>query len=244
MRIDSFKNSLAARALARVEHKAGINAAVGVAYENIWAVAATYTFLSAAGTLYMASSDQLNDPGLAITIEGLDTNWQRQVVTQTLSPVDARIPILVGTTTTTWMRVNKAYVSDATAITGNVSIAREDAGTWVAGAPGTATTTQAYVAATQQESKQTVFSSSSNEEAFIFLLDLINNSADATTFRLSIREFGSTFIVKYTSPVVNNATFVKEWYLPLVVKSRSDVIVEAIATAAADVAVDLEILRN
>jgi len=238
------KNSLAARALARPLHLIGVNAAVSTSYENIWPVAATYTFLAAAGTLYMASSDQTNDPELEITIEGLDANWNRQVVTQALSATDARTPILVGSATTTWIRVNNAYVSDATAITGNVSIAREDAGTWSAGAPGTATNTLAYVSAADQTSKQAVYSCSANEEAYGFVLYMNNNSADATNFRVRVREFGGAFIVAWTSPAVNNTSSTKEFFLPITVRSKADIIVEAIATAASDVDCDLEIIRN
>ncbi len=247
MRIESFKNSLAARALARVQHMQGLNAAVGTSYEYVWPVNAAYGFLGAAATLYIGSSDAL-DTAVTVTVEGLDSNWNFQIVEIALDGTDPQadqVAVVSTGNTETWLRVNRAYVSGGTAAVGNIHIANEVPGTWGAGGvPGTLANTISYISIADQESKQAIYSTSASEQAYAFLLDMTNNTADDTTFRVRIRPFGGVFAIKYESPAVNAATLIKEWFLSINAKPRSDIIVEALATAAADVSVDLEIVRD
>lgn len=229
MRIDNYKNSYAAAAFLESNRKFGSNAGVATSWENIWELAANYTFLSTAGTLYMASTDNTNDLDLEITIEALDANWLPITLVVNLDGTGSQTPVLVSATTV--MRVNRAYVSDPTAITGNVYIAREDAGTWVTGIPGTLTNTLAYVPASDQITLQCVYSTQGEDTEKLWEWESTTASAQATNVRIQIRYDGGTFIT-ISKGVINNSQIIKRWTFPWDLPPKTDVIVQAQAQAA------------
>ncbi len=99
--------------------KFGSNEDVGTgAYEDIWAVGGAYNWLTAASALRIkAGGNAADDAGQAgartVTIEGLDENWNAASETVNAAGASASDP-----TTTTFIRINRAYVGDVGAYTG------------------------------------------------------------------------------------------------------------------------------
>jgi hypothetical protein len=231
--------------LSQAVQKFGENTAVGTgAYENVWIPAALYTFLSSAGTMYMASTDDTNDKDLEITIEGLDANWVEQTIVENLDATASRTPVLVGSSAITWIRVNRAYVSGDTAITGNVNIAREDAGTWSGGAPGTATNIKAYIPAPHQQTMQTVYSTPADTTHRLWTWYASERSGNVTDFSLQIRSFGKVFRTRSTK-VLDNFVDNREWRFPIRVFQKSDIMVMVQAQASpSSVVSEFELSRD
>jgi len=246
-RLDAFRNTLAARALSNILHRDGVNATVGTTWEIIWAVNAAYTFLVTPATLYIGSSSAA-DTGVSVTVKGLGPNYAKQEVTVALDGTDpqaTQVAVVSSGGSETWLRINEAIVTTGTAA-GNIHIADELPATWTAGGvPGTLTNTVSYIAIADQRSKQAVFTAAKNEQGSVFALDMTNNSAQATDFRVRVRPNGGTFVVEYSKVGLSSETFIKDWFLSLKIPPRADVIVEAQAQATtADVACDLEIIRH
>jgi hypothetical protein len=239
MRIDSFRNSEAAKALTPSVQKFGTNAAVGnAAYEEIWPVAAAYNFLATAATLYIGSDDAL-DTAVTVTVEGLDANWDPQTVEIALDVTDPQadqVAVITAGGAETWIRVNRAWVSGATAAVGNVHIADEIPATWTAGGvPGTLGNTVAYIPIADQQTMQAVYSTPRNKTCALVSWQFNVESAQDTDGKLQVREFGGVFRTKSSVLGVNNATFKKVWDTYPKCPAKADIVIIGQAQAATSV---------
>jgi hypothetical protein len=94
-------------------HKFGYNGAVGTTEEIIWPPGNGYTYLAAAETLQVSSSDVDDDGDPAdtgartVTIEGLDSNWEEVSDTITMNGTSS------VETSVSFLRVFRAYVATA-----------------------------------------------------------------------------------------------------------------------------------
>lgn len=144
----------------RVADKFGYNSDVGTNYETIWSPGGTLSYLSAADTMDVVSSDAA-DKGTptagtgarTIFIEGLDGSYNHISEEVTLNGVT---PV---TTTNSFLRVYRAYV--LTAGTGEVN-----AGTITISDTGGAST-QAEIAAAYGESLMAIFTVRSGYTGYI-----------------------------------------------------------------------------
>ena len=95
-------------------HKFGYNPSVGSNYEDIWSRSGKIVFETSAAVATIDSN--LANSGCDIEIQGLDGNYNEVTETVTLdSSGDA-------TTTQTFLRINRAFVSGNTAISNVVRI--------------------------------------------------------------------------------------------------------------------------
>lgn len=234
-RIDAFLNSEAAKALAPSVQKFGSNAGVGTSFEEIWEIGAAYNFLSTAATLYIGSSDAL-DTAVTVTVEGLDANWDIQVIDVALDGTDPQadqVAVITAGGSETWIRVNRAYVSSATAAVGNVYVADEVPGTWGAGGlPGTIGNTVAYIPIADQQTLQAVYSTPRTKTSALASWEVSNSTAQASAARLQIREFGGVFRTKSNVIGLTSETWKKTYDAFVRVQPRSDIRLQAQANAA------------
>jgi len=98
--------------------KFGINRAVGTTFEEIWSAGGPYNWLQAASAVRIkaggASTDDAASTGaLEITVNGLDEDWNEASETIVTAGASASAP-----TTTTFIRVYRAYVSQTGTYTG------------------------------------------------------------------------------------------------------------------------------
>ncbi len=237
MRIDSYRNAEAAKALAPSVQKFGQDTSVGnAAYEDVWDIAVlNYNFLSTAATLYIGSSNA-SDTAVTVTVEGLDANWNYQTIAVALDATDPQadqVAVITAGGSETWIRVNRAYVSGATASVGNIYIADELPATWTAGGlPGTLSNTVAYISIADQITEQAIYSTAAGKTGRVVSWEVTVESAQATDARLQIREFGGVFQTKSNVVNVSNDTYKKTYGTYLKVPPKSDVKIAVKAQAA------------
>ena len=89
---------------------------VSTTEETIWDGGGIYVYPSSAGAMTVTSAGGATDEGVKITVEGLNQNYAIASEEVTLNASG------VATTTTTYIRVYRAFVSGSAAITGDVTI--------------------------------------------------------------------------------------------------------------------------
>ena len=96
--------------------KFGFNPLINDTEETIWEAGGIYSYPSSAVAMTVTSASGGTDNGVKITVEGLDANYNEQSVEVTLAGAGT------ATTTETFIRVFRAFVSGSTAPAGAVSI--------------------------------------------------------------------------------------------------------------------------
>jgi hypothetical protein len=183
--------------------KFGFNTAVNAAEESVSEVndatganngPARCILDTSAIPLVLVSSDDANDAGLEITIEGVDSNWDAISATVNLGVAaltSGTVYSIVGVGT--WLRVNRAYVSDSTAVQGTVYIHKDnitDDGT--DGVPDVPSTqTLAVINAAEQQTLHACYTIPDDYAAGFFLTEVCSSvnasgGAQASTFRLRL----------------------------------------------------------
>ena len=107
------QNDLIARGLVRgVSHvnKFGFNSATSSSFETVWDNSNTYTYLTSAGTATVTAADS-DDNGGTVEIQGLDENYNLQIVTATIGG---------SATTEQFIRVFRVRLTNAN--TGDVNV--------------------------------------------------------------------------------------------------------------------------
>jgi len=234
-RIERYENAEAAKALTDNEQKFGSNAGVATSFEDMWEIAADYNFLSTAATLYIGSSSA-SDIAVTVTVEGLDANWDYQKVEVALDGTDPQadqVAVITVSGSETWIRVNRAWVSGATAAVGNVYVADEVPGTWGAGGlPGTIGNTVAYISIADQQTMQAIYSVPNDQVGALVSWDVSNTTAQAAQAKIEIREFGGVFRTKSSVIGIANDTYHKVWYTYPKLFPKCDIKIAAKSDAA------------
>jgi hypothetical protein len=97
-------------------YKFGFNQEVQDSEETVWEVGGLYTYPTSAIPMTVTSSAAATDNGVQITVQGLDANYDEQSVTVTLAGAGT------FTTTETFLRVFRAFVSGSQEPTGSITI--------------------------------------------------------------------------------------------------------------------------
>lgn len=188
-------------------HKFGANQDVDTTYEIIWEVggaSVTYPTTAAVASINSASGNS----GSEITIQGLDANFLEVSDTITLNASGD------GSTTQTFLRINRAFTSNDTALSSDVTIT-------VGG------NTLAKIDSDHQQTLQCVYTVPANKKAF---LTQLNGGVSEKEKNVEMRfyaqeEFGvfrtRDFIAFQTS------TFQKNYPIPLMFKGKTDIQLQA-----------------
>jgi hypothetical protein len=221
-------------------NKFGANPLITTSVEDVWEYGGTHTFMAAAAGLKISSSLG-GDSDVDVTVEGLDANWNLKSVVvntdgQTEKDIDGG---------STWIRVNRAYVSGATAATGTIYIYEDD--TVVAGVPQTASKIHATILPAEQQTKISFYSVPANHTGFIYSYEASTQAvAGVLTVTLQIREFGGVFKTKHVFQI-SGAGDSKTWKFPLVASAKSDIKVVGITSVGnhdVETSYELLIRRN
>jgi len=97
--------------------KFGHNPVIQDISETIWDAGGLYTYPSSAVAMTVTSGAGATDNGVAITVQGLDSNYNEVSEEVTLASTGT------ATTTQTFLRVYRAFVSGSQAVTANTTIA-------------------------------------------------------------------------------------------------------------------------
>lgn len=170
-------------------------------------------------------SDNATDTGENVVVQGLDADY---------NPVEETVPV-GDTGTKTFSRVFRAFMEssengDAVGINQGGSFA-------------------ALIQAGLGQTQMAVYTVPAGKTAF---LTKIHGSSDrsngspAVQFRLKVREFGSIFRIKGTYGTAGGNQFDYEYTVPLMFDEKSDIRIDALATAATKVGAifDLKLVDN
>ena len=157
--------------------KFGYNGVIQNIEETIWDVGGLYAYPSSAVTMTATSSSGATDSGIEVTIQGVDTNYAELSETVTLNASGT------ATTTGSFLRVYRAFVSGSTASAGNITIANGG-------------TTYAYLSAADQQTLMALWTVPAGYTAYLFQLDTtaftVQNNKVAT-IRMLTREVNGVF---------------------------------------------------
>ena len=128
--------------------KFGYNADIDDATETVWDTGGTYTYPSSAVTMTATSSSGATDSGVQVTIQGLDTNYDELSEEVTLDASGT------ATTTGSFLRVYRAFVSGSTASAGNITITNSS-------------TTYAYIASGEQQTLMAIWTVPAGYTAYL-----------------------------------------------------------------------------
>ena len=132
--------------------KFGYNGEIQNVEETIWDVGGLYAYPSSAVTMTATSSAGASDEDVEVTIQGLDTNYAELSETVTLNASGT------ATTTGSFLRVYRAFVSSSSASSGNISITNSS-------------TTYAYISIADQQTLMAIWTVPAGYTAYLFQID-------------------------------------------------------------------------
>lgn len=192
-------------------HKFGYNPAVGTNYEDIWSRSGKIVFETSAAVATIDSN--LSNSGCEIEIQGLDGDYNEVSETVTLDASGD------ATTTQTFLRINRAFVSGSTATTNVVRIQINGSN-------------QAQIDVAHQQTMQAIYTVPAGKTAFLHLISmgLLTKDKDVEA-RLNVCEVGG---VERTRDYFTFSTnFIeKNFPIPLKFPEKSDIKLQAKVTGS------------
>ena len=157
--------------------KFGYNGEIQDVEETIWDTGGIYAYPSTALAMTATSASGATDSGVQITIQGLDASYNEVSEEVTLNASGT------ATTTQTYLRVYRAFISGSTAAVGNVVISNGG-------------TTYALISAAEQQSLMALWTVPAGYTAYLFQLDVTaftEQNNKVATIRMVTREFNGVF---------------------------------------------------
>jgi len=163
-------------------NKFGSNPSVGTTEEDVWAAGGTYNWLTAASAVRVRAGGDANDDiagtgARTVFISGLDENWEEASETVALAGTSAS-----AATTTTFIRVFRAYVVEVGTYTGN------NAGDILIETTGG--TLVADILAGYGQTQLALYSIPANKTGYLERMSLRAEASKAVTFRVWQRTLG------------------------------------------------------
>lgn len=199
----------------------GYNADVGTSFETIWDGSNTYTYPASAVTMTATSAAGATDNGVDITVIGLDTNYNELIETITLAGS--------GTATTTgeFLRINRAYVSNGSDPTANVTIANSG-------------TTYAQITFPYNTTQQAVYTVPAGKRAYLVYASISLEKQKEVVAKFMTRAQGATFV---TGGIIGTTgSYQRHWVLPPVLNEKTDIEIRAKAGATTSISGSMQLL--
>lgn len=133
--------------------KFGYNGDIDDSEETIWDSGGVYAYPSSAVAMTATSSSGASDSGVKVTIQGVDTNYAEVSEEVTLNASGT------ATTTQTYLRVYRAFVSGGTASAGNITITNSS-------------TTYAYISSSDQQTLMALWTVPAGYTAYLHQIDV------------------------------------------------------------------------
>ena len=193
-------------------------------YKTVWDGDNVYTYPSAATTMNVVSSAGATDNGIAITIQGLDADYNQVTETVTLGDDSAG-----GTATTTeFLRVFRAFVANGTNITGNVTIQQDGV-------------VYAKIFAEMQQTLMAVYTIPAGKRGYLVAANISVEKNQPVIAKLMVRKPGNVLRVQGIVSTFG-VPFQRVWQLPPVIDEKSDIEIRAKAGATTSIAAGFEIV--
>jgi len=202
--------------------KFGYNPDVSTSYETIWDGSNIYTYPGSALAMTVTSAAGATDAGVEITVVGLDTNYLDQSETVTLNASGT------ATTTKSFLRVFRAYVSNGSEPTGNVTIANGG-------------TTYAQITYPYNQTLMAVYTIPANKRAYLLAGNISVEKQKEVVAKLMVRPYQGVFQTKGIISTFG-VPFQRRWVIPPIIPPKADIELRAYAGATTSIAAGFEIL--
>jgi len=195
--------------------KFGYNGDIDDSEETIWDVGGLYAYPASAVTMTATSSSGATDEDVEITVQGVDASYNELSETVTLDASGT------ATTTGSFLRVYRAFVSSGTASAGNITIANGG-------------TTYAYVSAADQQTLMALWTVPAGYTAYLFQVDTtaftVQNNKVAT-IRMLTRELNGVFRTQNKFDLFEGA-YHQDITCPQPIPEKTDIEFRAIADSS------------
>ena len=202
--------------------KFGLNSSVGSSYETIWDAGSTYAYPSSAVAMTVTSASGASDNGVEVTIIGLDGDYAEVEQSVTLGGLG------VATTTQTFIRVFRAFVSNGQDATGVLDI--DNGGT-----------VYAQIQPEFQQTMMAVYTVPAGKTGYLVSGNVSSTKDKDITAKLMMREFGGVLRTKGLV-LTPGAPFQRQWVIPQRIPAKTDIEIRAKAGATGPVAAGFEIV--
>jgi len=196
--------------------KFGFNT-VSTTEETIWDGGGIYGYPSSAVVMTVTSAAGATDDGVKITVQGLDENWAIASEEVALGASGT------ATTTTTFNRVYRAFVSGSSVITGAVTVSNSG-------------TDYAKIQTGENQTLMTVWTVPAGYTAYIqegYIGSGTAQSNKYATARIVTRETGGVFRTQFKT-TLHNETVKVDLGLPIVCPEKTDIEVRAKTSSGDD----------
>jgi hypothetical protein len=209
--------------------KFGVNGSVGTSLETVWAEGGTYTYPATASVMKISSSStddtSAGTGARTIAIFGLDANYNE--ISESVL-LDGQTAVNTGYS---YLRISRMYVTTAGSGATAVGVIYAGTGAVTAGVPANVFSTIAIGANQTLQSFWTVPAGYT-----LYLTGLFYTSGNTTAntysnFALFQRPYGGVFRQQSSSRTAGNGNFVIDFHTPLVFAEKTDLEVQATASA-------------
>ena len=218
----------------------GINNAVGTSFETIWTASSVYSYLAAASVLKISSGSaddaSAGTGARTVRIEGLDANYAEISETVILNGQTA------VNTVNSYLRVSSLIVLTAGSGGVNAGILYAGTGTVTSGVPQNVF---AQIEVGYCKSQMALWTVPAGYTAYITSYAFTSNSSTANnqiTGAVIIRPFGGVFSFEATAKMEGGNSFDRHFDTYLVVQEKSDIQMQVLASAAAQVTGEMHVI--
>ena len=213
-------------------HKFGFNSPINETEETVWDVGGTYSYQSSALAMTVTSASGATDSGVEVTVQGLDSSYKEVSATVTLNASGT------ATTTQTFLRVNRAFISGSGAPAGTINITNSS-------------TTYARITAGENQTLMAVWTVPAGYTAYLFQKDtscLTEANNKFGTIRLISRNPGGVFRTQDKFSVQNGHSEIS-YTTPLPFPEKTDIEARAVGSSSnsalhVSVAFDIIYVKN
>ena len=194
--------------------KFGYNAEIQNVEETIWEDGGIYVYPSSAVAMTVTSASGATDNGVLVTVQGLDSSYNEISEEVTLAGSGT------ATTTATFLRVYRAFISGSTEPDGVISIA--NGGTTYASING------------DHQTLMAIWTVPAGYTAYVFQYDVTaftEQNNKVATIRLITREFDGVFRTQHIFDTFQ-ASFHQEIKAPIPIPEKTDIEFRAVASSS------------
>lgn len=199
----------------------GYNPDVSTSFETVWGGSNTYTYPASAVPMTVTSAAAGTDNGVDVTIIGLDTNYD--VITETVTLAGSG----TATTTANFLRIHRAYISNGSSPTANVTIANGG-------------TTYAIITFPYNTTQMAIYTVPRNKKAYLVYASISLEKQKEVVAKFMTRKQGGIFI---TGGIVGTTgAFAREWVIPPVLGEKTDIEIRALAGATTAISANMQFI--
>ena len=195
--------------------KFGFNSDIDDSIEDIWDVGGVYAYQSSAVTMTATSDAGATDNDVEVTIQGLDASYNELSETVTLTGAGT------ATTTGTFLRTFRAFVSGSQEPTDNINVTNSG-------------TTYARITSGENQTLMALWTVPAGYTAYLFQTDITaftEQNNKFATIQIQTRELNGVFRTRDKFAIVENS-HKQEYVAPIPIPEKTDIRVRAIASSS------------